>query len=85
MTISNPVDKKKIKDAISEISNSLTRIEAERELIKDIVDKVSEDHEIPKKTVNALAKVYHKTSYSKVEADHEEFTLLYESLFEVAE
>jgi predicted transcriptional regulator len=84
MTISNPADKKKIKDAISEISDSMTRIEAERDLIKEIKAKIVEDHEITKKAVNALAKVYHKNSYTQVEAEQEEFTLLYETLFETS-
>ena len=35
--VSNPADKKKIKDALLEISNCMTRIDAEKELIKDIV------------------------------------------------
>jgi hypothetical protein len=81
--ISTQTDRKKVKDAISEISDSMTRIEAERELIKDIVNDIAENHEIPKKFVKALATVYHKQSYSTVEAEQEEFTLLYETLFEL--
>ena len=81
--ISTPTDRKKVKDAISEISDSMTRIEAERELIKDIVNDIAENHERPKKFVKALATVYHKQSYSTVEAEQEEFTLLYETLFEL--
>lgn len=81
--ISTPADRKKVKDAISEISDSMTRIESERELIKDIVNDVSEKYEIPKKFVKSLATVYHKQSYSAVEAEQEEFTLLYETLFDL--
>jgi len=36
MLPSNPTDLKKIDSALEEISNSKTRIEAERELIKEI-------------------------------------------------
>jgi hypothetical protein len=37
-SISSPEDRKKIKDALQEISDSMTRVEAERDLIKDIVN-----------------------------------------------
>jgi hypothetical protein len=39
---SSPEDRKKILDALVEISNSLTRIEAERDLIKDILTSVED-------------------------------------------
>ena len=35
-TLSNPADRKGVYDAIVEISNSLTRMEAERDLIREI-------------------------------------------------
>lgn len=83
MALSTATDRKKVKDALVEISNSMTRISAEREFIKEIVDDISENHEIPKKAVKALANVYYKNSYSTVEAEQEEFALLYETLFEL--
>ena len=81
--VSNPSDKKKIKDALLEISNCMTRIDAEKELIKDIVNDLSENFELPKKQVNKIARVYHKSNYSQQVADSEEFQELYESLLEV--
>ena len=44
MTISSPEDRKKIFAAIREISNFMVRIEAERDLIKDIVKDVSDNY-----------------------------------------
>ena len=81
--VTNPADKKKIKDALFEISNCMTRIAAEKELIKDIVNDLSENFELPKKQVNKIAKVYHKSNYSQQVADSDEFQTMYESLFEV--
>ena len=81
--VTNPADKKKIKDALFEISNCMTRIGAEKELIKDIVNDLSENFELPKKQVNKIAKVYHKSNYSQQVADSDEFQTMYESLFEV--
>ena len=60
LVVSNPVDKKKIKDALFEISNSYTRIDAEKELIKDIVEDLADKFELPKKHINKIARAYHK-------------------------
>ena len=80
MSISSVEDRKKIFAAIREISNSFVRIESERDLIKDIVKDVSDNYQISRKTVNKLAKVYHKQNLSQVEQEHEEFLEVYESI-----
>lgn len=82
MTISNPVDRKKIKDALMEISNSMTRIESERDLIKDIKADLSEEfgEQLTKKQIARMARVYHKQSFKEEVASHEEFESLYEEI-----
>lgn len=80
MSISSPEDRKKIFGAIREISNSMTRIEAERDLIKDIVKDVSDNFQISRKVVNKMAKVYHKQSLSQTVAEHEEFVEMYDEI-----
>lgn len=82
LIVSNPVDKKKIKDALFEISGSYMRIEAERELIKDIVADLADKFELPKKQINKIARAYHKQNYNEQVTDSEEFQHLYESLLE---
>jgi hypothetical protein len=71
-------DKKKIKGALQEASNSLTRIDAERDLVKNIMNDTSKNFQIPKKTVKKLINVYHKQNFSEEVATHEEFESLYE-------
>lgn len=83
IVVSSPADKKKIKDALFEISGSYARIEAERELVKDIINDLADKFELPKKTVSKIAKAYHKNSFSKEVADSEEFQELYESILDV--
>jgi Zn-dependent M32 family carboxypeptidase len=78
ITISNPADRKKIKDAIQEISNSMLRMEAERDLIKEIVKEVSAEHQIPKKILAKIAKTFHKQNLTQEVADHEDFVDLYD-------
>lgn len=80
MTVTNPTDKKKIKDALFEISGSYTRIEAERELVKDIVNDIAEKYQLPKKAVTKMARAYHKQSFTKEVVENEEFQELYETI-----
>lgn len=83
MTISNPADRKKIRDALEEISNSMTRISAEQDLIKDIKKDLADNFELPKKTIAKLARVYHKRNFSEEQAAHDEFETLYEEIVNI--
>ena len=74
------VDKAKVLGCLQEISNSLTRIEAERDLIKEILQKMQDEHEIPKKLSRKLAKVYHKRNYEEEVAEQNDFVEVYETV-----
>jgi hypothetical protein len=73
-------DRKKVHNALVEASNSLTRIDAERDLIKNITNDTSKNFQIPKKTIKKLIRVYHKQNFSEEVATHEEFETLYETV-----
>ena len=77
---SSPEDKKKIRQALQEISDSLTRIEAERDLIKDILQTVEDNYKIKKKYTRRLAKVFHKQNFNQVQQDQQDLETLYESV-----
>ena len=78
--ITNPETIKAVNKALQEISNSLTRIEAERDLIKDVLGNIVEDHGIDKKILRKMAKVYHKRSFTTEVQEHEEFEVMYENV-----
>lgn len=80
MTISSPEDKKKLKDAITEISKSMTRMEAERDLIKEILKEQSDQFQIPKKILSKIAKTFHRQNLTQEVEDHEDFVELYEEV-----
>lgn len=77
---SSPEDKKKIRQALQEISDSLTRMEAERDLIKDILQTVEDKYKIKKKYTRRLAKVFHKQNFNQVQQDQQDLETLYESV-----
>jgi hypothetical protein len=77
---SSPADRQAIKNALQEISNSLTRIEGERDLIKDILQTVQDNQSIPKKYVRKLARIYHKQNFTEVQQEQEDVEALYETV-----
>jgi Transcriptional regulator DsbA len=77
-SISSPTDRAKIKKMLGEISGSMTRMEAERDLIRETIKTMSDEFQLPKKTLSRMAKVYHKQNYTQEVAEHEEFEDLYQ-------
>lgn len=80
--ISNPEEIKKIKGALSEISNALIQIQAHKDHIKSIKDNLAEEHKdkLSKKQINKLAKTFHNQTFQEEIAEHEEFEYLYETI-----
>ena len=78
--ISSPADRDKIKKMLAEISGSMTRMEAERDLVRETIKDMSKQFNLPVKTLNRMAKIYHKQNYNQEVAEHEEFEELYETI-----
>jgi len=73
--------RKALKSKIDEISNSMTRVEAERDLVKDIYEGIKDEFEIAPKVARKIAKTYHKRNIHEVVADAEELEEIYTELF----
>ena len=74
------VDLGKVKKGLQEISDSLTRAEAERDYVKDAIKAIADENGLQKKIVAKMAKVYHKQNYSEVVTEAEEFQRMYEKV-----
>ena len=70
-----------IKNKFTEISNSMTRQQGEKDLIKEILIDLKDQFELPPKMARKLAKAYHKRNLEEVRAEHEEFESTYETVF----
>lgn len=77
-----PEDKKKLEKAIQEMSNSMTRIDAEKDLIKDIIQETHDSLGVEKKYIRKLATIWHKQNVNEVKTETDEVMELYEELFE---
>ena len=70
---SDPVQKDKIMAVIREVSGSFTRIEAERDYVKEAIGVLAKDQQIPKKLLNQFAKAYYRSNFAEVVGGNEEF------------
>jgi hypothetical protein len=77
---SSDADKQRMKGAMDEISNSYTRIEAERDFIKEAIIALEDDVGIPKKYLSKMARIYHKNNVNEVVAEIEDIEALLETI-----
>lgn len=78
----NPVDKQKLASVIKELSDSMTRVDAEKELQRDIIQVTFENEGFDKKKLRKLATMYHKQNATEVRTEAEDVFELYEELFQ---
>ena len=79
---SSTEDRKKLKMMISEMTHCLQRMDMEKESKKEIADEIKRQFDLPTKHINKLASTMYKRNYEDVQAENEDFELLYETLVE---
>jgi len=77
---SSSADRQAVQKALQEISASLTRIDAEKDLIKDILATVEDNQNIPKKYMRKMARIYHKQNFTEIQQEQEDLETLYETV-----
>lgn len=80
MIVNNPEDRKTILNSIKEWSNSATRVSAEKDLQKDIINDLADKVDVEKKYLNKLATMYHNQNFAQFQQEREEIEELYESI-----
>jgi len=73
-------DKKKIKGAIQELSDSFTRVASERDWVKSILERLNDDIGIDKKLLRKMAKTYYNGSFNLDKSDFEDFETAYNQI-----
>lgn len=82
MTLSVEV-KKAIKDLVGEVSGAMTRMEAERDFVKEAIAAVAKDHDLDKKILSKMCKTYHRQRFHTEKQDNDEFENTYAEVFEI--
>lgn len=75
-------ERDQLKAMLSEATHCMSRIEAEREQIKEILKAAEEKTGIKTKQLRKVATTMFKQNYADVRAEHDHFEFLYESLVE---
>ena len=73
-------DREKLFKIVQECSNSMTRMDAEKDFVREAITDTAKNMQLPKKMVARLVKVYHKQNFDEEVAVHEQFETLYESV-----
>lgn len=71
-------DKKKLRNAINELNDSMTRVAAERDLQKEAINKVFDDLGVDKKLVRRMAKAYYQANFQNEVEDNKNFEQMYD-------
>jgi hypothetical protein len=75
-----PERKARLKGCLQEISNSMVRMEAERDNITAIVQRMADEFEMNKRVSRRLAKIFHKRNLEEERGDFEEVAETYEEV-----
>jgi len=78
--IQNDAAKKQVNEALNNASDSLARIEGERELIKEIINKLNEDFSIEKKNIRKMIRTFHKQNFEQEVEEHNDFQSIYKTI-----
>jgi hypothetical protein len=73
-------DREKLFKVVKECSDSMTRMDGEKDFIRESIAETSKNMQLPKKLVAKLVKVYHKQNFDEEVAVQEQFETLYESI-----
>lgn len=76
----NPEELKMIVDAITTINDSMTRVAAERDLVKDTVNKIHEETGFPKKLLRRIARTHYNRSFEMDLQENRDFESTYETI-----
>jgi DNA repair ATPase RecN len=77
---SSPQDRAQVKERLTEISASLTRIEAEREHINEILQDLQDEYELPKKYMRKVSRVFHKQNINEVKEEFSDIEDIYNAI-----
>lgn len=73
-------EKKKLKNAIYAINDSLTRVAGERDLQKEAITEICDELGVDKKLVRKMAKAYFMANYNSMVEEEKNFQDFYDSI-----
>lgn len=75
-------DMKGIKQGLTTITDSMSRIQAEKESISDVIGAIHDQYKLPPKIIRRMAKTMYKQSFEVESSEYKEFEAIYIGLTE---
>lgn len=75
-------DLKDVRSCLDEINVCMSKINAQKESIKAIIDAVYDKHKLPKKIIRRMAKAHFKQTFDEEVTEDKEFEVLYSGVVE---
>ena len=76
----NQEEKTLVRGAIDEMVNSFTRVQAEKDLQKEIVYRIKDDTTVTPRIFKKMAQTAYRASFAEEKGVFEEFEALYEEI-----
>ncbi len=73
-------DRKTLRKAIMEINDSMTRVDSERDLQKEIIAEIHDKLAVDKKLLRRMAKAYYKSSFNNEVEENNSFEEFYDTI-----
>ena len=73
-------DKKRVKEAVLQMNDSLTRAAAERDFQKEVINKMADELGVDKKLFRRMSKVYFKANYAQEQEENRNFEEMYDEV-----
>jgi ABC-type microcin C transport system permease subunit YejB len=70
-------DRKRLRQAVQELNDSLTKVAAERDLQKEIINEINDKLGVDKKLIRRMAKVYYNASFGEEVEENNNFEDFY--------
>lgn len=70
-------DLKTIRSNLDQINVSMTKINSNKQDIKDVIDALYDKYKLPKKIIRRMAKAHFKQSFDEEVTEDREFEILY--------
>lgn len=81
--LNDPKVAEKVRKSLQDISNIMTMRAAQSDAIKEAINAVSEEHDVPKKLVRDMARIYHRQAFQSVVQEKDALEQAYEKVFGV--
>jgi hypothetical protein len=75
-----PKEKVTIKSILTEVSNSFTRMEAERDNVRECINRLKDEFNFNKRMARKLARGFHKNNIEEENATQAEISEIYDAV-----